>query len=175
MRIPVMPWWLFVLAALAYPRLVIAVEPGAFGDGLQAQHWLGGGLQANVSLEEAHASGAKAELALQGARKATDGEAVQAGSGSAKKGAGQAGRAPSLKVNEPPTPGKPGEQTPPPPKPKKDWMKVIMKWLPIAIGLYASVQMIMNPVGSATFWVRSFAVIAAMGTGKQLLKEIRGK
>ena len=96
MKLPVTPWWLLALAALACPRLAAAVEPGAFGDGLQAQHWLGAGLQANVSLEEAHASGAKAELALQGARKATDGGAVQGGAGSSGKAAGQARKTPSL-------------------------------------------------------------------------------
>lgn len=163
-----------VLAALSRPASVRAAQPGAFADGFEARRLLGAGLKADVSLEEAHASGARAALALQGSRKGDATGEVQAGSGSSSVKSGRAGKGPSLKVNEPPAPGKPGE-TPPPPKPKLDWGKTIKKWLPIVIGVVASVQLILNPVGSATFWVRNFALIAALGTGKQLINELRKK
>lgn len=155
-----------------------AVQPGAMGDGLEAQRLLGAGLDTGSPLEKLHASGAKAELAFQGARAGHDERAVAAGEAGfeslrrALPGADP--KTPALHVSEPPAPGRPGGQDPPP-KPKRDWLKLVQKWLPVAMVLAASVQMILNPVGTATFWVRNLALIAGIGTIRQLIREIRGK
>lgn len=160
---------------LAAPGLA-GVQPGAMGDGLEAKRLLGE-LGNHSSSEEAHAAAAKAQLAFQGTRAGHDEDAVKAGGSRFERlrqepGAGPGGT-PSLHVSEPPPPG--GAKDPPPGKPKRDWGKLIMKWLPVAIALFASVQMIVNPVGTATFWVRNLALIAGLGTVQQLIKEIRKK
>lgn len=168
---------LLAALGLAASASAAGLQPGAMGDGLEAKRLLGEALGTHASSEEAHAAAAKAQLAFQGARAGHDEDAVKAGEAGFERlrqepGTGPGG-GPSLHVSEPPPPG--AAKDPPPGKPKRDWGKLVMKWLPVAIALFASVQMIVNPIGTATFWVRGLALTAGLGTVRQLIKEIRKK
>lgn len=82
----------------------------------------------------------------------------------------------SLSVSEPPLPSTPGSGGgPSAEKPKRDWGKLIATWLPVVVAYAIMIQAAINPVGTATYWVRNMALAALIGTGYQLIKEVRKK
>jgi len=84
-------------------------------------------------------------------------------------------KAKGLKTSDVPLPGRTDGE---PPAQKGKWDKVLkfaMKWIPIAMVVYGSVNMIINPIGAASGALRMVAVIAAVGTAMMLYKAIKKK
>ncbi|MFH2203416.1 MAG: hypothetical protein ABIJ96_09900 [Elusimicrobiota bacterium] len=80
-----------------------------------------------------------------------------------------------LKTGDVPLPGR-ADGKPPAEKGKLDKvLKFVQKWLPIAMLVYGSVNMIINPIGAASGALRMAAVIAAVGTAMLLYKTIKKK
>lgn len=174
--------------ALAGAASASAAVGRSLGNGYQAEQALGAGLSAGGGLESLSDSGFKAQQLLQGLDTGGDKSAVDARAAQAAQEAGKAaglrGTRGGLHVNEPPAPGKgilpdpngAGDKPQEQPQPqKRDWMKIITKWLPIGMFYWASVNAILNPMGAAAMGIRGIAIYALIGTAMMLYNEIKKK
>ncbi len=150
-------------------------------DGMEARLVLDSGLDPRSEPEAVHGSAARAEELLKGSRGASrpavDLRGGRLGSDSADLGQEPTRPGPSSKLEEPPAPAaeNPPASAEPPGKKKRDWGKIIMKWLPIAMFYYASASAIMNPMGTAGQFARGMAFTALLGTAWMLYREARPK
>ncbi|MEK9145380.1 MAG: hypothetical protein AAB339_07210 [Elusimicrobiota bacterium] len=170
--------------ALASSASASAAVGKSLGGGYQAEQALGAGLSGGGGLESLSQSGFDAQQLLQGLDTGGDKSAVDARAAQAAQEADKAAlRTRGLVVNEPPAPGKgilpdpnrAGDQPPQEAPKKRDWMKIITKWLPIGMFYWASINAILNPLGAAALGIQGIAVYALIGTAMMLYKEIKNK
>ena len=170
--------------ALASAASASAAVGRSLGNGYQAEQALGAGLSGGGSLENLSASGFNGQELLQGLDTGGDKSAVDARAAqSAREADKAAAQTRGLHVNEPPAPGKgilpdpngaAGDNPQEAPK-KRDWMKIVTKWLPIGMFYWASINAIINPMGAAAMGIQGVAVFALIGTAMMLYKELKNK
>ncbi len=162
-----------------------AAVPNSLHHGLAANEVLSvEGLAPSGSIEGMYATGFKAQMMMQGL-KTGDRPAVRAErEKESEKGVPSVGKAgevkKGLRTSEPPAPnvplpGRADDKEPAKEGRGKKVLKFIMKWLPIAMLYYGSINMIINPVGAAAGALRMVAVIALIGTGMMLYKMLKKK
>lgn len=135
------------------------------------------GLPQTAALEDYYETASRAEAKMAGSRAqySPTKDAISAGGGEWKKAASgltlhadPKGGSEPVPVPVPPDPQDPGKK-------KRDWGKILEKWLPIVLFYLVGVQTILSPLGVVQGAAQGIAMAALIGTATQLYRELRPK